>query len=58
MRSIDQTDFETGNIEYFEIWMQDPFITSPNSRGGKILLNLGNISEDILKDGKRFMKMA
>ena len=54
MRAIDQTDFETGNIEYFEIWMQDPFITSPNSRGGKILLNLGNISEDILKDGKRF----
>ncbi len=54
MRAIDQTDFETGNIEFFEIWMQDPFILNPTSRGGKLLLNLGNVSEDILKDGKRF----
>ncbi|MFW2476031.1 MAG: cell surface protein SprA, partial [Sediminibacterium sp.] len=54
MRAIDQTDFETGNIEFFEIWMQNPFILNPTSRGGKLFLNLGNISEDILKDGKRF----
>jgi cell surface protein SprA len=54
MRSIDQTDFETGNIEYIEIWAQDPFIKNPNSKGGKLYLNFGNISEDILKDGKRF----
>lgn len=54
MRSIDQTDFETGNIEYMEFWVQDPFIKNPNSRGGKLFLNLGNVSEDILKDGKRF----
>ncbi len=54
MRSIDQTDFETGNIEYTEFWVQDPFIKNPNSRGGKLFLNLGNVSEDILKDGKRF----
>ena len=54
MRSIDQTDFETGNIEYIEIWAQDPFIKNPNSKGGKMFLNFGNVSEDILKDGKRF----
>lgn len=54
MRSIDQTDFETGNIEYIEFWMQNPFIKNPTSKGGKMFLNLGNISEDILKDGKRF----
>ena len=54
MRAIDQTDFETGNIEFFEIWLQNPFILNPTSRGGKMFLNLGNISEDILKDGKRF----
>jgi cell surface protein SprA len=54
MRSIDQTDFETGNIEFVEFWIQDPFIKNPNSRGGKFLLNFGNVSEDILKDGKRF----
>jgi cell surface protein SprA len=54
MRNIDQTDFETGNIEYIEFWMQDPFITNRNSQGGKLFINLGNISEDILKDGRRF----
>ena len=60
MRSLDQTDFETSNIEFVEFWMQDPFINSekrPNassSTGGKLYFNFGNISEDILKDGKRF----
>ncbi len=54
MRSIDQTDFETGNIEYIEFWVQNPFIKTPTSKGGKLFLNLGNVSEDILKDGKRF----
>ena len=54
MRSIDQTDFETGNIQYIEFWMQDPFIKNPASTGGKLYINLGDISEDILKDGRRF----
>lgn len=55
MRSIDQTDFETGNVEYVEFWVQDPFIKNPNPNPtGKLVLNFGNISEDILKDGKRF----
>lgn len=54
MRSIDQTDFETNNIEFVEFWIQNPFITNPNSKGGKLYLNFGNISEDVLKDGKRF----
>ncbi len=54
MRSLDQTDFETGNIQYIEFWVQDPFIKEPTSTGGKLFINLGNISEDILKDGRRF----
>jgi cell surface protein SprA len=54
MRNIDQTDFETGNVEFIEFWTQDPFITKPNSTGGKLFINLGNVSEDVLKDGKRF----
>lgn len=53
MRQIDQTDFETGNIEFIEFWMQDPFVRKPLSKGGELYFNLGNISEDILKDGKR-----
>ena len=27
MRNIDQTDFESGNIEFIEFWLQDPFIS-------------------------------
>jgi cell surface protein SprA len=53
MRNIDQTDFETSNIEFIEFWLQDPFIKKPFSTGGELYFNLGNISEDVLKDGKR-----
>lgn len=56
MRNIDQTDFETGNIGFIEFWMQDPFITNPASTGGKLYINLGDISEDVLKDGRRFFE--
>ena len=54
MRNIDQTDFETANIEFIECWIQDPFIKKPTSTGGKFYINLGNISEDVLKDSRRF----
>jgi cell surface protein SprA len=54
MRAIDQIDFETNNIEFIEMWVQDPFIKQPNSKGGQLYFNLGNISEDVLKDGRRF----
>lgn len=56
MRGIDQPDFETSNIEFIEFWLQDPFILPQysGSRGGKLYFNLGNISEDVLKDGQRF----
>ncbi len=56
MRGIDQPDFETSNIEFIEFWVQDPFILPQynGSKGGKLYFNLGNISEDVLKDGQRF----
>ncbi|MFT3746800.1 MAG: cell surface protein SprA [Agriterribacter sp.] len=53
MRSIDQTDFETNNVEFIEFWVLDPFIKNTNAAGGQLYFNLGNVSEDILKDGKR-----
>jgi cell surface protein SprA len=53
MRAIDQTDFETGNVEFIEFWIQDPFYKT-SATNGKLVINLGNISEDVLKDGKRF----
>lgn len=54
MRAIDQIDFETNNIEFIEMWVQDPYILNPSSTGGQMYFNLGNVSEDILKDGRRF----
>ena len=58
MRKIDSysTDFESRNIEYIEFWMLDPFVNGvdPNHPGGELYINLGDISEDILKDGKKF----
>ncbi len=53
MRAIDQTDFETNNVEFIEFWILDPFIKNTNPAGGQLYFNLGNVSEDILKDGKR-----
>lgn len=31
----------------------DPFIDNPTNTGGKLTINLGNISEDVIKDGKK-----
>ena len=56
MREMDNTDFESANYEYIEFWMMDPFIDNPNHAGGKLYFNLGDISEDILKDGKKFFE--
>ncbi|MCQ2296205.1 MAG: cell surface protein SprA [Bacteroidales bacterium] len=53
MRKLDYTDFETQNIETLEFWLMDPFIENPNHTGGKLYINLGDISEDILRDGRK-----
>ncbi len=53
-RAIDNNNFEAANIEFIEIWMMDPFIYNQNSSGGDMYINLGNISEDILKDSRFF----
>jgi len=54
MRKIDNSDFEAANIELVEFWMMDPFMEDyENNSGGDLYINLGNISEDILKDGRR-----
>lgn len=56
MRKTDNPDFEAQNIEYIEFWMLDPFIYtgSDQSYGGELYLNLGELSEDVLRDGKKF----
>ncbi|RXR24697.1 T9SS outer membrane translocon Sov/SprA [Flavobacterium stagni] len=61
MRSLNSTNFEQSNVEYIQFWMMDPYY-DPNNPGaaadltntGQIYFNLGEISEDILKDGRKF----
>lgn len=59
-----EVDFDRTNIEYIEFWLMDPFLPGPNGRvldgvfnennttGGKLVFNLGEISEDIIVDGR------
>ncbi|MFZ4412371.1 MAG: cell surface protein SprA [Bacteroidales bacterium] len=59
MRKIETTDFEATNVEYIEFWMMDPFVGTdgqngnPLHSGGQLYFNLGDISEDILRDGRK-----
>ncbi len=53
MRRLDNTDFEKANIEYIEFWMMDPALTNPGGYEGEMYINLGDVSEDILRDGKK-----
>ncbi|UPL48634.1 T9SS outer membrane translocon Sov/SprA [Hymenobacter sublimis] len=61
------TDFDNANVEYLEFWLMDPFITTQNGRvvdsdghqsnnttGGELYINLGSVSEDVLKDNNRY----
>ena len=52
-RQLTSTDFEQSNVEYIEFWMQDPFQDNPTNPGGKLVFNLGSISEDVLRDGRK-----
>ena len=57
-----ETDFDRTNVQYIEFWLMDPFIEGENGRvldgifnrnnttGGKLVINLGNVSEDLMKD--------
>jgi len=55
-RGISTNDFESLNVQYIEFWVMDPFIGKPNSQGGDLYFNLGNISEDILLDGRKSLE--
>lgn len=68
-RPLTVTNFEQANIEYIQFWMLDPYsqysITQaeglpaglnpqdPSNQVGDLYFNLGNISEDVLKDGRK-----
>ncbi|WP_196885554.1 cell surface protein SprA [Aureivirga sp. CE67] len=69
MRPLNTTNFDQANIEYIQFWIQDPYdyysITeaeglppgvdpnNPANQVGDLYFNLGNISEDVLKDNRK-----
>ena len=60
MRALNSTNFEQGNVEYIQFWILDPYgdekygdLPTSSTNKGKIYFDLGSISEDILKDGKK-----
>jgi cell surface protein SprA len=63
MRRLETNDFQAANIEYIQFWMMDPFNSDYNTStypdmdasslpAGEMYINIGNVSEDIVKDGK------
>ncbi len=62
MRESPHKDFEAVNVEFIEFWVLDPFMYSDQARDetieGDLYLNLGNVSEDVLKDARQFYENA
>ena len=69
MRPLTTNNFDQANVEYIQFWVKDPYqdysITTeeglpigvdpnnPINQVGELFINLGNISEDILKDNRK-----
>ncbi len=69
MRPLTTNNFDQANVEYIQFWVKDPYeaysITNeeglpvgvdpnnPTNQVGELFINLGNISEDILKDNRK-----
>ncbi|GGG94355.1 cell surface protein SprA [Polaribacter pacificus] len=69
MRPLTTNNFDQANVEYIQFWIKDPYqdysITNeeglpigidpknPLNQVGDLYFNLGNISEDILKDNRK-----
>lgn len=53
MRPMSSTNFEQANVEFVQFWVLDPYVDGETTSQGELVFNIGNISEDILKDGKK-----
>jgi cell surface protein SprA len=53
MRSLSSTNFEQSNVEFIQFWVLDPFVDGEATGPGELVINLGNITEDILPDGRK-----
>ena len=62
MKGLNTNDFEAANIEFVEFWMLNPYMQkadgSPVSTDGDMYIDLGTVSEDILRDSRQFFENA
>lgn len=65
MKALQTNDFQASNIEFLEFWMLSPFLNEdgsgtaaprPEGRQGEFYIHLGNVSEDILRDSRKFFE--
>ncbi len=57
MRPLQNADFEAANIEFIEMWVMSPFHSNGgNAKGGDVYFNLGNVSEDVLRDSRMYFE--
>jgi cell surface protein SprA len=63
MRRLETNDFQAANVEYIQFWLMDPYNEDYNQEtdpsfdknqlpSGDLYFNIGNVSEDIIKDGR------
>jgi len=55
-RSIETNDFEAANVEFIEFWVMNPFDNKKGSINGEMYIDMGNVSEDVLKDSRKFFE--
>ncbi len=62
MKGLNTNDFEASNIEFIEFWMLNPFMEkedgSPVTQSGDMYIDLGTLSEDIMRDSRQFFENA
>jgi cell surface protein SprA len=55
-------DFEAANIEFVEFWMLNPYMDKGDgtnmSKDGDMYIDLGYVSEDIMRDSRQFFENA
>lgn len=65
MRALNTNDFQSSNIEFLEFWVLSPFLDPADpkkpvdnyeKKQGELYINLGNVSEDILRDSRKFFE--
>lgn len=53
MKKLNSNIITAWNLKYLAFWIMDPFVYNTNSTGGNLYINIGNISEDVLPDGRK-----